>query len=237
MTDNTAHADLAKMCGSLADPHKSGKVDTGRMQYTFLTLGDLLAAVRQAAAIHNFALLQPVCTTDTGHTAVETMLVHSSGEVFRSGPWVMGDAPNPQQAGSWVTYWRRYQLASFVGLAGSDDTDAADVRPMDRQYAQTKPVERAQADPEQDDYYIGPHAAGMVASVKQKGALYAIMSELHVPKERAKEFLDWLMLNVLGSERPAGYILQKGDASKLIEALKGDRGPTLADEFLGVIPG
>ena len=164
---------------------------------------------------------------------VHTTLVHTSGQRMDFAPLGIRCASDAQSIGSAITYARRYALAAVLGLSGADDDDGQHAV---NTYAQTKDVHRGGPDPDEDEqYYIGPHTAGMVASQKQKAALYAIMTELHIPKDKAADFLHWLLVKLVSPDRPAGYILQKGDASTLIEALKGDRGIALADEFLGVL--
>jgi hypothetical protein len=196
--------------------------------------------------------MQTVHTLDTGHTAVETRLVHSSGDTFTSGAWVMPESPNPQAAGSQLTYWRRYQLATFVGVAGSDDDDAAQVP----DYAQTRPVLRtdqhitpadAQAaqdawthparDPEPPPVTGGAPAmsefsGSMAATAKQLAAIRGMAQTLGVGAVKAGEFAHWVVNQRDGNDLPDGYLLTKADASYVIEQLK-EAGRDLADQWQG----
>lgn len=52
---------------------------------------------------------------------VTTMLLHSSGEYISEVAKVRPVKPDPQAAGSAITYLRRYALAAFAGVAQEDD--------------------------------------------------------------------------------------------------------------------
>ena len=120
--DTTAHQDLVTALGALTDVPKAGKVAAGQRRYTFLTLPDLLGAVRPVFAAHNLAVTHHVLNHEQGMTVV-TRILHTSGHVFETPPLTLRCAPHPQSIGSAITYGRRYQLAALVGLAGADDDD------------------------------------------------------------------------------------------------------------------
>ena len=125
----TAFADLVAALGKLAEPGKGGKAHVaGRNTYTYLTLPDLLTAVRPILAEHHIAVMQEV--TNDGHTvSVVTVLLHASGYAFRSPQLTLPAGGGPQGVGSATTYGRRYTLAAMVGLAGAEDDDAQNVKP------------------------------------------------------------------------------------------------------------
>ena len=156
----TAEEDLVAALGALVDPPREGKVAAGARQYKFMTLPDLLQAVRPVFAAHNLAVLQLVETTDTG-VGVVTRILHASGWVFESPALVLRCNPDPQSVGSATTYGRRYQLAALVGLAGDDDDGQAAQNPRGNTpevFNQTRPVQRAKkvADDPQDAPYQLP---------------------------------------------------------------------------------
>ncbi len=53
--------------------------------------------------------------------AIDTMLLHVSGEWISGRLEVRPDKPGPQAVGSAITYGRRYSLAAIVGIAPEDD--------------------------------------------------------------------------------------------------------------------
>ena len=84
----TAEQDLVAALGALADPPKEGKVSVvgksgAPRRYVYLTLVDLLGAVRPVFAAHNLAIMQDVETRERG-VSVTTRIMHTSGTVFES---------------------------------------------------------------------------------------------------------------------------------------------------------
>jgi hypothetical protein len=158
MTDTTFHADLVAALGALHEPRKDGQVNAGQRRYKYLTLPDLLAAVRDTFRDHRLAITQDVQVTEGG-ILVTTTILHTTGEQRAASPLFLRCTSDPQSVGSAITYGRRYSLAAMVGLAGDDDDDAQHAQQgvqqarrspqQDReQYGQTKPVHRAQAAPD-----------------------------------------------------------------------------------------
>jgi len=96
--------------------------------YTYLTLDKLIDETRPILARHGFAIAQPL-TEVGGEPAVQTMLLHASGEhitgtypIAKAGMQKVNDA---QQFGAAVTYARRYGWASMIGVCATADDDAA----------------------------------------------------------------------------------------------------------------
>jgi hypothetical protein len=124
-----AWADYVTALGQLQEPPKTGKVNAGQRRYTYLTLADLLEAVRTVFAAHRLAVQQDFEVIDRG-VVVRTMIRHTSGALWENSPVVMPAGKSPQEIGSALTYARRYALATMVGLAGVDDDDGqAAVKP------------------------------------------------------------------------------------------------------------
>jgi hypothetical protein len=159
----TAEQDLVAALGALADPPKEGKVAAGQRRYTYLTLVDLLGAVRPVFAAHNLAVSQDVETRERG-VSIVTVIRHASGQTFESSPLVLACSQDPQSVGSAITYGRRYQLGAMVGLAGEDDDGQAAQNPRGNTpevFNQTRPVTRAKKtadDPADNPYQLPPAA-------------------------------------------------------------------------------
>lgn len=61
---------------------------------------------------------------DGKNITVTTLLMHTSGEWIESDPLtVIATKPDPQQAGSAITYARRYSLSAILGIASEEDDD------------------------------------------------------------------------------------------------------------------
>lgn len=79
---------------------------------------------------HGLAYIQMIQTTDDGKLMLELYLMHESGERLPSSffPFEVtqkkGMSPE-QSLGSCLTYFRRYQLTTYFGIASEEDIDGA----------------------------------------------------------------------------------------------------------------
>jgi hypothetical protein len=89
----------------------------------YASLGSITDTVRPVLAKHGLAVTQLSGTPDGGKVSVSTVLLHSSGEYIRETMVVPGGG-NIQQAGSAITYMRRYALSALLGIVGDEDDDA-----------------------------------------------------------------------------------------------------------------
>ena len=118
-------AALAKAQAELPIIKKNKKVELNNTSYTYADLSVFLEASLPILAKNDIAVLNPSVTGSEG-VGVSTVLVHSSGEWFRSGVvWMKPSDKKPQSIGSILSYARRYSFVSFVSMAtGQDDNDA-----------------------------------------------------------------------------------------------------------------
>jgi hypothetical protein len=108
----------------------------------FSTLAAVLNAVRKPLAKHGIALLQSVAIED-GRVRVSTNLMHASGEWLRETmSFPLAGGSNVQQAGSVVTYLRRYSLIALCGIVGDphQDDDGDDDRLQHEEKRNGKPA-------------------------------------------------------------------------------------------------
>lgn len=90
---------------------------------------------------------------DGMNVTVTTMLLHSSGQWFRSHLTASAKKDDAQAIGSTITYLRRYSLQSLVGVAPEDDDGNASVgngteKPANQAPKQPKPTPKPTKDPE-----------------------------------------------------------------------------------------
>ena len=96
--------------------------------YNYTSLDKLLQYVRPLLADYGIAFIQmPV--GNENEVGIETLYIHPE-----SGEWISNAIVSPlhdargmniyQSAGCAITYFRRYSLSSFIGIASEDDTDA-----------------------------------------------------------------------------------------------------------------
>lgn len=105
---------------------RTARVDTRSgpgYEYRYADLADVLGAVRPVLARHGLAVSQDIVTA-ARCIEVTTTLVHATGQTMTFGPLAFDAGGTPQQAGSAVTYGRRYALLAALGLATEDDDGA-----------------------------------------------------------------------------------------------------------------
>lgn len=98
----------------------------GSYSYTYADLSDVLAAVRPVLARNGIALFQRTEHRDSGVFLV-TELLHVSGAKLTSEVALGQNPSSPQAFGGALTYLRRYELTTMLGIAAEDDTDAQHV--------------------------------------------------------------------------------------------------------------
>lgn len=132
-----AQADLKAVAKDRTNPHFKNR---------YATLDAIVDTVRPALAKHGLSVLQNASeplTDDAGALrgfAVETMLVHKSGEWISNAVAMPVAQVTPQGAGSALTYGRRYGISALLSLATDEDDDgAAGSQPPAKKPAASKP--------------------------------------------------------------------------------------------------
>lgn len=111
----------------------------------YATLDAIMEQVRPVLAKHGLAVMQGVTHPETvdGRVvglAVETRLLHLSGEWIASTVTLPVEKATAQGAGSAISYGRRYGLSAMLGLTAEDDDGNAASAP--------RPAQRSTAAPE-----------------------------------------------------------------------------------------
>jgi hypothetical protein len=99
---------------------KEGK---GKYSYSYADLADVLSDSRPVLTANGLAISQAVVTNGRD-VEVWTTILHVSGQYRTDGPLAFNGGSNPQQAGSAITYARRYAALASLGLASEDDDGA-----------------------------------------------------------------------------------------------------------------
>ena len=90
----------------------------------YADLATVVETVRPVLAKHGLGFLQPVTSNEDGSITVTTIIVHASGETLASpGVTVRPAKGDAQSVGSAITYARRYDLSSLLGIVTDDDDD------------------------------------------------------------------------------------------------------------------
>jgi hypothetical protein len=113
---------LAAAQAEIQNPSKSAENPFFKSRYA--DLAQVLSVVRPAFTKQHLSIVQMPYTSENGQIGVTTLISHGSGQ------WMQGEVALPlqvnknvaQDAGSAITYLRRYALAAACGVA-QEDTD------------------------------------------------------------------------------------------------------------------
>lgn len=96
----------------------------------YVSLDQLLDAVKPVLAKHNLALCQIVDTTDDGRIGVRTSFRHRDGTAFPGGSlFIRADGMSPQQIGAALTYIRRQSVQTACCVSVDLDLDGNGLSP------------------------------------------------------------------------------------------------------------
>lgn len=96
--------------------------DKGNYSYKFADLSDILKMAMPVLSRNGLALSQPFIRKE-GKLYVTTRLLHTSGEVLEDDGIFVPENIQPQQFGSYVSYYRRFSASSLLAIAPDEDTD------------------------------------------------------------------------------------------------------------------
>jgi hypothetical protein len=152
--------DLIEFVNSMNDFVKSKSVKYGATNFEYVPLDDILDRCKKSP---KWAVQQQL-SSDSGMPTIQTILIHESGYVHESGhfPLVFSATAKPQDIGSVITYMKRYQLGSFLGLATETDNDANPESEVVESKATPKQVEMLSKN------YVGENLAKLLEANKIK---------------------------------------------------------------------
>ena len=92
----------------------------------YVTLDKLIEATRPILQENGLVVMQSPLSKEDGSIGIQTLLIHESGEFIESEPIFMKPAKvnDPQQAGSIISYMRRYSYQAILNLNTGEDDDA-----------------------------------------------------------------------------------------------------------------
>lgn len=141
---------LAAAWGAIETPKHNTNVvvkkrDGGTYEFSYTDLDGIFEAIKKIYQENKIAVIQNAHTvTEDGsvYVAVETMLLHESGEWVKSEALRAPAAPGMQDLGGQITYMKRYSLSAMLGIATEKDDDANGVSGNQVEY---KPQKRSEA--------------------------------------------------------------------------------------------
>lgn len=119
------NASLAKFRSQVKAPTKNGHVGystkSGAKNYDYVLLDDLIKSIDNGLKDTGLAWYQEA-SADMKTVRVRTVITHSSGFIYQS-PWITFMGGTPQNAGSAITYAKRYSLGASFGISSETDDD------------------------------------------------------------------------------------------------------------------
>lgn len=113
---------LSKFNSEISSISKDAKNPFFKSDY--VTLDKLILATREILQKNGLSVLQMPLSKENGEIGIQTILLHESGEYIESDPLFMKPVKNdPQQAGSLITYLRRYSYQAILNLNTGEDDD------------------------------------------------------------------------------------------------------------------
>lgn len=107
------------------------KSDKADFSYRYASLASVLEAVRGPLAKAGLSIFQSPHFAESGRLCVTLLLMHKSGQFLEDTFSMPVAQQTPQGIGSIISYARRYQLLSCLGLA-TDDDDAQEAEQSGR---------------------------------------------------------------------------------------------------------
>lgn len=133
---------------------RDSKADVGKYSYSYASLAKIWVDLKPLLKANGLTVIQSPTSTN-GQTMgdfLSTSIFHESGEFISTIARLVITRDDPQGFGSAITYARRYQLLSMLGLVTDDDNDATTQRladgEMKREWVQAYTVVAKKADPD-----------------------------------------------------------------------------------------
>ena len=239
------------------------KSDKANYSYTYADLADVLKVALKALSAHGLGIMQfPEVAYDQNGTTVTmgATLFHASGEYMVVPPLPLRIRSNAtaQEVGSAITYARRYQLQSVLGLSPDDDDDGskASNKADDKQATsqrqqpakpqstaqhrqpQQAPAKPAQVDSEARELADSVGAVVTVVDAALEKARKALHAEVVAtfPKDDVDHARHWLIKRYTGKTTPSNVResandLATDELTALAGVLKSHR-KTYADQWI-----
>lgn len=146
---------LAKAQGEITPAEKDGLNPHFKSKYA--TLDSVWAACRQPLSKNGLSILQTI-SIDGENMLLTTTLLHSSGQWVKSIIPIASGKMSPQVIGSALSYFKRYSLASMVGVVAGDDDDG-------------ESAQKARNVPVVEQKFITPQQASEIRSILDEAIL------------------------------------------------------------------
>ena len=227
---------LAKAQGAMDNPARSAENPFFKSKYA--PLSAITDAIRKPLSQNGLSYVQTV-SMQNDIVMLTTRLMHLSGEWIESA-MPLPHVGKPQELGSVMTYFRRYQLSAIVGITADDDDDdneASGNRAQPAQRQPAKPAPQANGDnPFDDDKPSQTQTNGNAASEKQHKMLFALGTKLYGESWNAKR--PELVKAITKGRSESASDLTGKEMSTLLDGLKKKESErdAIADVTLANVP-
>jgi hypothetical protein len=109
--------------GEMESPKKTKEAKLGAYSYKYADLGAVKDSYKTALGAHGLSIVHSLAPVE-GHLVLTTTLLHESGE-WMASDYPIPTYPKPQEQGSALTYFKRYNVCALLDIAAEDDDDGA----------------------------------------------------------------------------------------------------------------
>lgn len=149
----------------------------------YATLGSVWDACQPLLSENGLAVVQTSSLDETHKVVIDTTLMHSSGEWISGSTGLTPTKDDPQQAGSAITYARRYGLSAMIGICPEDDDGNEASKPKEK----AKPKETA---PKQDQKETTVKLPTEWSHLPNVGSMLTRCNEYKIGRTEAFEILN-----------------------------------------------
>jgi hypothetical protein len=187
-----AQAEIKTVVKDRTNPHFKNR---------YATLDAIMETVRPVLAKHGLSIVQG-CTIPSevdgrlAGFAVETMVLHASGEFLSNMVYMPLAKQSAQDAGSALTYGRRYGVSALLSLATDDDDDGEQAVAPQRQAA--KPVPAAAEATDKQRAFLAKLAKSSTLTPAEAKRLTDVSD-----RDKAKAAIDWATRTIAERESAA----------------------------------
>ncbi len=133
---------LAKAQAEFTPVNKSKTAKGEKFSYKYADLSDILGMVVPVLSKHGIAFTQPI-RRDTDKTTYVVTRIQLGDEFQEDAGLPIPSQVRPQELGTYLTYYRRYSVSTFLGISTDEDTDAVETREDFKPSSSGQPARRA----------------------------------------------------------------------------------------------
>lgn len=172
--------------------------------YKYADFADVLKAVRPVLAKHGLCFYQPIRRKEV-KLQLTTTIKHVSGELIESDGLPIPEIMAPQELGSLLSYWRRYDGCALLGIQPDEDDDArraalADSKGKGDRFAkQDAKIEKQGNDNRISERDVRAFWSAVNSSGKKPQEIKVWLKEKRygsieeIPKEQAPDAIKWAL--------------------------------------------